>query len=172
MPFAKNIAGQMAKKYPLEFEDARQAAYEGLVEAAARFDVEKHDPAKGTVEQHFKSFAYFRIHGSIVDECRRNSFVSRSAYAAGHRASMVSFDAALEHGDGILNPNHSPVDVADEVVAMRDALEILDEREYRIVLGQAVGMSGRELSEEYGVDESRISQIGIAARQKLQEKMS
>ena len=170
MPFAKNVAGQMVKKYPLEYEDAQQAAFEGLVTAAQRFNLEKHDPTKGSIEQHFKTFAYFRIHGAIVDEVRRNSFVSRSAYAKGQRAAFVSIDEQ-EDGTTSFEPV-APAAVTDDVLAIRDALAMLDEREYRIVMGQAVGMTGKELSAEFGVDESRISQISIAARRKLSEAMS
>ena len=170
MPFASNVAGQMIKKYPLEYEDAQQAAFEGLVEASQRFDFNNHDPTQGSIEQHCKTFAYFRIHGAIVDEVRRNSFVSRSAYAKGKRVAFVSMDE--EHDDGTTFEAVAPAAVTDDVLAIRDALDILDPREYRIVMGQAVGMTGKELSVEFGVDESRVSQISIAAREKLKSAMT
>lgn len=173
MPFAKNVAGKMIQKYPLEFEDAVQAGYTGLIEAAQRFDTSKHDPTKGTLEQHFKTFAYFRIHGAIVDEYRKNQFVSRSAYAKGTRATIVSYDREIAGEDNTFVAElRGPDLVTDDVVAMREALELLDEREYKVVMGQAVGMTGKELSDEFGVDESRISQISIAARKKIEEVMT
>lgn len=158
----------MIKKYPLDFDDAAGAAYLGLVEAASRFDMNKH--THGTVEQHFKAYAYLRIHGAIVDEYRKAQFVGRTAYAKGERSQIVSYDKMIEGDD---NAFESPLGYVDadlhDTVAIRDALDILDEREYRIVMGQAVGISGKELSEEFGVDESRISQISLSARRKLQE---
>lgn len=167
-PFAKNVAGKMIKKYPLDFDDAAGAAYLGLVEAASRFDMSKH--THGTVEQHFKAYAYLRIHGAIVDEYRKSQFVGRTAYAKGERSTIVSYDKMVEGAD---NSFDSPLGYVDadlnDTVAIRDALEILDDREYRIVMGQAVGVTGKELSEEFGVDESRISQISLSARRKLQE---
>lgn len=162
MPFAKNVAGKMVQKYPIEFEDAAQAAYLGLMEAAERFDYAKH--THGTVEKHFKAFAYFRIHGAIVDEYRRNQFVSRSAYAKGVRANFVPYETTeMEDQPGFV------IEPTDDALAVRDALDLLDEREYHIVMAQATGVTGKELSEEYGVDESRISQISIGARAKLRE---
>jgi RNA polymerase sigma factor (sigma-70 family) len=172
VPFAKNVAGKMIKKYPLDFDDAAGAAYLGLCEAASRFDMAKH--THGTVEQHFKAYAYLRIHGAIVDEYRKTQFVGRTAYAKGTRTQIVSYDKVIESDDNAFDsPLGKMVDTdMSDTVAVRDALDILDEREYRIVMGQAVGISGKELSEEYGVDESRISQISLGARRKLQEAMS
>jgi RNA polymerase sigma factor (sigma-70 family) len=168
VPFAKNVAGKMVQKYPMEFDDAAGAAYLGLVEAAQRFDMKKH--TSGTVEQHFKAFAYFRIHGAIVDEYRRSQFVGRSAYAKGVRATIVSFDKEIEAEDNSFESQLGGLELdLDERVAVNDALDLLDEREYRIVMGQATGLTGKELSKEFGVDESRISQISIAARRKLEE---
>lgn len=170
-PFAKNVAGKMVKKYPLDFDDAAGAAFLGLVEAASRFDMSKH--THGTVSQHFKAYAYLRIHGAIVDEYRKAQFVGRTAYAKGERSSIVSYDKMIEGEDNSFDSPLGHVDSdLNDTVAMREALDLLDEREYRIVMGQAVGISGKELSEEFGVDESRISQISIGARRKLQEAMS
>lgn len=158
----------MAMKYSMDFEDARAAAYLGLVEAANRFDKSKH--THNTIEHHFKAYAYLRIHGAIVDEYRKSQFVGRTAYAKGERSQIVSYDKMIEGPD---NSYDSPLGYVDpdmnDTVAIRDALELLDEREYRVVMGQAIGISGKELSEEFGVDESRISQISIGARRKLQE---
>lgn len=158
----------MIKKYPLDFEDARAAAYLGLVEAASRFDMSKH--THGTVEQHFKAYAYLRIHGAIVDEYRKSQFVGRSAYAKGTRIPIVSYEKEIEADDNsFASQLGGAVLPADDLVAMKEALAGLDEREYRIVMGQAIGVTGKELSEEFGVDESRISQISIGARRKLEE---
>lgn len=165
MPFAKNVAGKMIQKYPMEFDDAAQAAFLGLMEAADRFDMAKH--THGTVEKHFKAYAYFRIHGAIVDEYRRAQFVSRSAYAKGVRATFVSYDTHEMDDQPVYT-----IEEFDDSLAVRQALEDLDDREYAVVMGQAIGITGKELSEIFDVDESRISQISIEARAKLKEAVA
>lgn len=150
----------MVQKYPMEFDDAAQAAYLGLMEAADRFDLAKH--TYGSIDKHFKAYAYFRIHGAIVDEYRRAQFVSRSAYAKGVRATFVAYDTHEMEDQPVY-----VIEEADQSLAVRDALDLLDEREYAVVMGQAIGITGKELSEMFEVDESRISQISIGAREKL-----
>lgn len=172
MPFAKGLAGKIIRKYPMDYDDAVQLAYEGLIEAARRFDVSKYDPSTGTFDKHFKTFAYFRIHGTIVDEYRRNAFVSRTAYAQGERAQFTSFDKEFEGEEGTYSLQaKAPEYDLDELIAVRDALEVLNEREYEIVVGQASGITSEELSKHFGVSESRISQIYTGARAKVTQAM-
>ncbi len=60
--------GLSAEKY----EDCLSAGYMGLIEAAARYE-----PGGGA---QFKSFAYWRIRGAIIDDLRQNSSLSPAAY--------------------------------------------------------------------------------------------
>jgi RNA polymerase sigma factor for flagellar operon FliA len=54
-------------------EDMVAFAYEGLLEARLRFD-----PARGV---QFKSFAYYRVRGALLDGVRRMAYLPRRAYA-------------------------------------------------------------------------------------------
>jgi RNA polymerase sigma factor for flagellar operon FliA len=56
-----------------DIEDLVAFAYEGLIEARKRFD-----PARGV---QFKSFAYYRVRGAVVDGVRRMAYLPRRAYA-------------------------------------------------------------------------------------------
>ncbi len=68
------IAGRLAVRLPsfITQEDLEGWGVFGLIEA-----VEKFDPDRGT---DFKTFAYHRIRGSIMDEVRRQSWLPRSLW--------------------------------------------------------------------------------------------
>jgi RNA polymerase sigma factor FliA len=54
-------------------EDLVACAYQGLLEARQRFD-----PSRGV---QFKSFAYYRVRGAVLDGVRRMAYLPRRAYA-------------------------------------------------------------------------------------------
>lgn len=71
----QNIAHKMIRIFRLpidEYDELLAAGYLGLVEAATRY--RSNSPAS------FKSFAYLRIRGSIIDWIRQNSYLSKRAY--------------------------------------------------------------------------------------------
>lgn len=67
LPLVKHVIGRMLAQLPphVDVENLESAGVLGLVEAAAKFD-----PSRNA---QFKTFAYFRIRGAILDELRRNS---------------------------------------------------------------------------------------------------
>ncbi|MCS7270729.1 MAG: sigma-70 family RNA polymerase sigma factor [Gemmataceae bacterium] len=67
LPLVKHVIGRMLAELPehVDVENLESAGVLGLVEAAAKFDPRRN--------AQFKTFAYFRIRGAIVDELRRNS---------------------------------------------------------------------------------------------------
>lgn len=67
LPLVKHVIGRLLGEVPpgVDVENLESAGVLGLVEAASKFD-----PAQGV---QFKTFAYLRIRGAIVDEMRRNS---------------------------------------------------------------------------------------------------
>lgn len=67
LPLVKHVIGRLLGDLPasVDAENLESAGVLGLVEAAAKFD-----PARNA---QFKTFAYLRIRGAIVDELRRNS---------------------------------------------------------------------------------------------------
>ena len=67
LPLVKHVIGRMLGELPagVDVENLESAGVLGLVEAASKFD-----PSRNA---QFKTFAYLRIRGSIVDELRRNS---------------------------------------------------------------------------------------------------
>jgi RNA polymerase sigma factor for flagellar operon FliA len=67
LPLVKHVIGRLLGGLPsgVDAENLEAAGVLGLVEAASKFD-----PARNA---QFKTFAYLRIRGAIVDELRRNS---------------------------------------------------------------------------------------------------
>jgi RNA polymerase sigma factor for flagellar operon FliA len=71
-PLIKTVAGRLAMKLPphVDQDDLLSAGAMGLLDA-----IEKFDPEKGVA---FKSYAEFRIRGSMLDELRSMDWVPRS----------------------------------------------------------------------------------------------
>ncbi len=67
LPLVKHVIGRLLGDMPAsaDAENLESAGVLGLVEAASKFDP--------TRNAQFKTFAYLRIRGAIVDELRRNS---------------------------------------------------------------------------------------------------
>jgi len=67
LPLVKHVIGRLLGDLPasVDAENLESAGVLGLVEAASKFDPNRN--------AQFKTFAYLRIRGAIVDELRRNS---------------------------------------------------------------------------------------------------
>lgn len=67
LPLVKHVLGRLAAELPpgVDLDNLESAGVLGLVEAAGKFDP--------TRNAQFKTFAFLRIRGAIVDELRRNS---------------------------------------------------------------------------------------------------
>ena len=67
LPLVKHVIGRLIGELPrgIDVENLESAGVLGLVESAG-----KYDPTRNTL---FKTYAYMRIRGSILDELRRNS---------------------------------------------------------------------------------------------------
>ena len=73
--FVESLVGRLIRAMTLPVklrEDFIAAGYLGLVEAASRFD-----PGKGS---DFRSFAFFRIRGAVIDHIRDSCYLSGHSY--------------------------------------------------------------------------------------------
>lgn len=165
MPYARNVAAQtkLKLKLPIEMEDAIQSGYEGLVVAAGRFT------SRPDLDAQFKSYAYWRIRGSVIDETRR-MYTSRSDRRDGYQWPL-SLDV---YGKGECSDLPEPliqIKALERDLTRRmdfdTAMESLSDRERYVVLSRAVGAYGREIAEELGVSIMRISQIASEACYKM-----
>ncbi len=73
--FVRGIARQTVAQLDLEcdMEDLVAFGFEGLLDARGRFDASRGVP--------FKSFAYYRVRGAVIDGVRRMAYLPRRAYA-------------------------------------------------------------------------------------------
>lgn len=172
--FARSVAVKTAESLPIEMEDAIQIGLEGLCKAAQRFDLDRHDPSLGDIDTNFKSFAYPRIRGAVIDHVRGDGFIKRRGIEKGMKANFVSLDEPFrlkESGSDLYIELEAVTGDTDLVLDFEDAMTALTERERYVVLALATGKKGRELAEELGVSESRVSQINSDAKAKLNQHM-
>lgn len=160
--WAKNVAGQAARSLPIDFDEAVGVGNEGLVQAALRYD-----PAQGE----FKTYAYRRIRGAIIDHCRKDAFVGRKGLERGEKVTMVSVNETNDFGEAIVQIAAIDSD-PDLRIDFENALKKLTDREQKVVLSIATGIRGTELAVELGVTESRVSQIATEAKKKLLKGMT
>lgn len=95
LPLVKQVAGRLAVRLfsAISTEDLEGWGVFGLIEA-----VEKYDPAQGT---DFKTYAYYRIRGAILDELRRQSWVPRSLWQKLQRINEVRERLEKETGESV-----------------------------------------------------------------------
>lgn len=82
--YVRTLSSRLIKRFgasPALRDDIVSAGYIGLIEAAERFD-----PSAGV---EFKTFAYLRIRGAIIDAIRRSSDLSPAAYRYARALSAV-----------------------------------------------------------------------------------
>jgi RNA polymerase sigma factor for flagellar operon FliA len=98
------IATKLKSKLPkhIQIEDLIQAGLIGLLEARNRYQVDK--------GASFATFASIRIHGAMVDEIRRNSWVSRDSYDTNKKISI-----AISHCEKKLGRKPMPTEIADHM---------------------------------------------------------
>jgi len=106
----------------LDREDLVGEGQIALIHAAMRYD-----PTRGT----FRSFAFRRVKGAMLDALRRDHFLSRHAREHGHKAVVVSIDKPMDVHQATLSDtiadNRPPV---EEIVEQRQRLlEAVSNRE-------------------------------------------
>ena len=103
----------------LEFEELVAMGQAGLVEAAARFD-----PAGGAS---FKTFAWYRVYGSIMDGLRRASNRPRRTWAnlCALRAAADYLETQSEKAVGARTAGAPAVSTADALRGVREAMSAI-----------------------------------------------
>jgi RNA polymerase sigma factor for flagellar operon FliA len=111
--YAKSLVLDVSRNFPtfVRREDLMSVGIQGLVEAATRFDA-----TKGV---HFKTFAYYRVRGAVID------FIRKSAQNDPYNRSRASSAAAV---DDLVQTQHAdpkrsadPADAATALAAVLDA---------------------------------------------------
>jgi len=111
--YVNHIVGALIKALNLPqelFDDFVAAGYLGLVEAASRFDFESGSD--------FKSYAYLRIRGAVIDSIRETSELSGRAYRF-----SKALQAAQELRERLITDRAAEVETKDEQDKLASVLE-------------------------------------------------
>ncbi|MHC4824574.1 MAG: sigma-70 family RNA polymerase sigma factor [Planctomycetota bacterium] len=142
----------------------------GLMRAARSYD-----PTRGAG---FKTYAYHRIRGSILDDLRRLDFLPRSlrdrARKNGEEAPAVVGIPTDEDGQESLSAR--PVEEKSEQDDLKEALHreidsLPDKMRIVMALYYRDELKMREIGEKLGLTESRVSQIHSNAVSRLRRSM-
>jgi RNA polymerase sigma factor for flagellar operon FliA len=171
MHLVRMVAGRFLRRLPpnVQRDDLLAAGTIGLTDA-----LRKHRGERGP---QFEGYARVRIRGAILDELRREDWLSRRARArvrvadpggVAMQPAMASFDDPSnrlpEPSDGYLAERYC------ERVALSDAIRRLPAREGRIVeLHYIDGIELTEIAAMFGVSVPRVSQLHTRALGLLRE---
>lgn len=166
------VVNRIKPRLPVSVSDDElySAGLYGLMNAARSFDA---DRGAG-----FKTYAYHRIRGAILDELRRLDFLPRSlrdrARAAGEDAPVVLPIPTDEDGHESLasTRGNGVSEQRDLGVALHRAIDELPDR-MRVVMAlyYREGLKMREIGERLQLTESRVSQIHSNAVSRLRRVM-
>jgi RNA polymerase sigma factor for flagellar operon FliA len=140
----------------VEIEDLISLATVGLAEAAARFD-----PDAGAS---FRTFAWYRVHGAVIDGLRRSANLPRRVWAklialraAGDYLESAGQRAAAARAQGA--PPPSTADALGEIKGALSAIRTM----YVTSLAPLVGTDDEPPAAGEGADET-IDRVRLAAR--------
>lgn len=154
------VVNRIRTRLPVSVSDEElySAGMVGLLVASRSYD-----PSRGA---EFKTYAYHRIRGAILDELRRMDFLPRSQRERARRegCEAPAFVAIPTDEDGQENLSADPIEAAlenEELMAtLREQILQLPEK-MRIVmtLYYSEGLRMRDIGERMHLTESRVSQI-------------
>lgn len=103
----------------MEFEELVAMGNTGLTEAAQRFD-----PSRGVL---FKTFAWYRVQGAIIDGLRRNTTLPRRVWAklVALRAASDYLEHQAEREVGATQRGAAPPSNADALAAIKNAMSAI-----------------------------------------------
>jgi RNA polymerase sigma factor (sigma-70 family) len=157
LPMVKGIARQLCQKlHFFDFEELVSEGYVGLCQAAIRYDFEN--------AAHFRTFAYYRVYGAMVDYTRRQRRgIQRSKEQ--DKFTMVSFETPITESLTVEDTL-----VAEEIFSYDyfSVFSCLSERD-AVIMFRYVFLNDRqqEIADDYGITESRINQIIARARKRM-----
>jgi RNA polymerase sigma factor for flagellar operon FliA len=139
--FVRGVALQTRSQLGLDtpVEDLIAYAYQGLLEARQRFD-----SSKGVA---FKSYAYFRVRGAVLDGVRSMARLPRRAYA------RLKAAEALDQSTEAAGEGHA---AAPQPLATDAKLRAIDSIMGRVAAAYAVAVSAEDAAEGAGSPEEAL----------------
>ena len=147
----------------VEFDELVALGNAGLAEAASRYD-----PTKGAS---FNTFAWYRVHGAIIDGIRRNTNLPRRVWAklVALRAASEYLEHRGEREQGAVGKGVPAASGADALAAVKDAMRAI----------RTMYVTSLETLQEKGFDPSGeapqvaeqidVTRLGAKIRQAIEE---
>ena len=167
LPLVRSLAHRLRPRAPqVEFDDLISAGTIGLIEAVDRYDQRLGVP--------FLPFAYRRIWGAMIDELRGTRAPRRALAASAAEPLSLQAPVTSEQELTLIDVTVDPTSPAPEAHAqlgeLLDVMESLPAREREMLGLCAAGHRIREIAALYGCSESRVSQVLMHARCRLEER--
>jgi RNA polymerase sigma factor for flagellar operon FliA len=166
--WVRTIANVVSKGtgYKADADDLHSEGMIGLLGAARTFR-----PGGGA---NFKTYAYRRVRGQMLESIRRSCWVKRSALPryrqSGTEPPKMLTGEPFEHKPDPADQPYVPAEQADSVRAL---LRHLSRQERFVVLSSVVlGLTLKDTGKAAGLSESRTSQIRTQALKSLRERLS
>jgi len=177
-PVVQKIVGGFQRKLPRNVlrEDLLAAGMIGLWDAIQRHGEER--------DEGFEWYVRVRVRGAILDELRAQDWLPRRLRAAAAAGATPSLPPSVVRFDDVseFEQNRCLSEAASgetqlcaraEQQSLQDAVERLPERERHIVREHYFKeVKFKDLSQELGVSEPRVSQLHTRAMQRLRDLMS
>lgn len=173
MEFVARRTEWLARRWPsADADEVHSALCLAIVQAARTFD-----PDKGCS---FRTHAYLRMNGAVLDYCRQHfaaGMLSAGVRENGVGPKVESLSVVLAEDSRSVTLGHyvaAPEDSAAEDIYSREHaiawLSGLTERSRRIVVGYVLdGKTMKQVGEENGMSESRVSQLYAKLIEQLRE---
>ncbi len=148
LPLVKYIAGRIPAKLPqaLSWDDLFHSGVVGLIEA-----VDRYDPSQNVK---FKTFAYPRIRGAMIDELRRVEWGPRSI-----RDAHKKLESTIEELQAELNHFPSDEEIADALgITLDEYNDLLTDVSKRYMLSLDYLYTDTDSEDEYSIKGSTAQQ--------------
>jgi RNA polymerase sigma factor for flagellar operon FliA len=147
VPMARMMARKMARRLPssVTWDELESAALLGLTEAACRYETDRAEP--------FMAFAAKRVRGAILDQLRRDDFLTRRGRRLARSVSETA--ASLE--------NELGRSASDDEIGKATGLSIDEVREGAAALRRAKSEAFDEVS--HSLDECTTTREAVARAQ-------
>ena len=159
LPLVRHVLAGVAAHYPrhADREELAQAATLGLVEAAARFDLDRGVP--------FERWASLRIRGAIVDAVRALDFAPRTLRSAAREVEQVRTDLEAE-----LGRTPTPDEVATRAGISREELSSLQGRVHRSLVLSLDAPCGEEDGDPLTLGSSIVDEAQLTPSEVLEQR--
>lgn len=159
LPLVRHVLAGVAAHYPrhADREELAQAATLGLVEAAARFDLDRGVP--------FDRWASLRIRGAIVDAVRALDFAPRTLRSAAREVELARTDLEAE-----LGRTPSADELAGRAGISREELSSLQGRVHRSLVLSLDAPCGEEDGDPLTLGSSIVDDAQLAPVEVLEQR--